>query len=124
MIDAETLDRVIKEIADEIGCGPDNEVILWSIARLRTEAADHVREIERLRELLTHADNGIIWEQNFPIRSGFQEEVEDALGIGHEKQLTPMSELEPHAYAPSPIRMCAVCGNFQGAAIHSPSRRT
>lgn len=42
---------------------------------------DAAAEIERLRELLRHADDVVIWEHT-PVRSGFQEEIEDALGIG------------------------------------------
>jgi hypothetical protein len=39
-------------------------------------------EIERLRALLQHADDVVIWEHT-PARAGFQEEIEAALGIGH-----------------------------------------
>lgn len=45
---------------------------------LSDDAAD---EIERLRELLKHADDVVIWEHT-PARSGFQEEIEEAIGIG------------------------------------------
>lgn len=38
-------------------------------------------EISRLKELLKHADDVVIWEHT-PARPGFQEEIEEALGIG------------------------------------------
>lgn len=41
-------------------------------------------EIERLRALLKHADDVVIWEHT-PARTGFQEEIEDALGIANEQ---------------------------------------
>jgi hypothetical protein len=46
---------------------------LEELARLR-------KERERLRELLAHADKVVIWEHT-PARSGFQEEIEEVLGI-------------------------------------------
>lgn len=50
-------------------------------------------EIERLRALLRHADDVVIWEHT-SARSGFQEEIEMALGIGsaHEQKATPQSK--------------------------------
>lgn len=42
-------------------------------------------EIERLLALLKHADDVVIWEHT-PARSGFQEEIEAALGIGSEQE--------------------------------------
>lgn len=41
-------------------------------------------------------------------------------------RVAPMAELDPHAYVPSAAHQgdCAVCGHLQGAAIHSPFRRT
>lgn len=41
---------------------------------------DMAAEIEQLRALLKHADDVVIWEHT-PARSGFQEEIEAALGI-------------------------------------------
>jgi len=32
-------------------------------------------------------------------------------------------KLEPHAYVPSAMRDCNICGNLQGHLIHSPFRR-
>jgi hypothetical protein len=39
-------------------------------------------EIERLRELLRRADGYVIWEHHPHVPTGFQEEIEAALGIG------------------------------------------
>jgi hypothetical protein len=43
-----------------------------------------------------------------------------------EQQQEAVKELEPHAYVPSTMHMgdCQVCGHLQGAAIHSPFRRS
>lgn len=55
---------------------------------LRDEARQEAKrlhaEIERLRALLRHADDVVIWEHT-TARSGFQEEIESALGIGDEQ---------------------------------------
>ena len=42
-------------------------------------------EIEKLKELLRHADNVMVWEEWPGLRHGFQEEIEAALGIGKDK---------------------------------------
>lgn len=42
-------------------------------------------EIAKLHRLLRHADNVVIWEHT-TARSGFQEEIEEVLGIGHEQK--------------------------------------
>lgn len=54
------------------------------VRQMAQRAAD---EIERLRALLRHADDVVIWEHT-SARSGFQEEIEMALGIGsaHEQK--------------------------------------
>lgn len=50
-------------------------------------------EIERLRELLRHADAIIVWDAQMPpVRPGFQEEVEAALGIGTRMAQPPQTE--------------------------------
>ena len=46
-------------------------------------------DTERLKALLKHADDVVIWEHT-PARAGFQEEIETALGIGD--QQTPREE--------------------------------
>jgi hypothetical protein len=52
-------------------------------------AADKIESdakvIAALRKLLKHADDVVIWEHT-PARSGFQEEIEEALGIGVDEQ--------------------------------------
>lgn len=58
-------------------------------ATLALEAAaaleSDAKVIAALRELLRHADDVVIWEHT-PARSGFQEEIEEALGIGVNEQ--------------------------------------
>lgn len=51
---------------------------------LERAIADREAEIGRLRALLKHADDVVIWEHT-PARAGFQEEIEAELGIGEQK---------------------------------------
>lgn len=60
--------------------------------RLRALATPEGRdEIAVLKELLHHADEKVIWEHT-QARSGFQEEIEAALGIGANRLPTPKPE--------------------------------
>lgn len=67
LADRDELQREIERLTGHI----DQDIV---------KMAEMVEEIERLRALLRHADDVVIWEHT-PARSGFQEEIESALGI-------------------------------------------
>ncbi len=65
-----------------------DEKLEQEVIRLRRDGLDcqvimdgQQAEIVRLCALLRHADDVVIWEHTLA-RAGFQEEIEDALGIG------------------------------------------
>ena len=61
------------EPAPDLSLEKECQLSMEEIAKLREEK-------ERLLALLKHADAVVIWEHT-PARSGFQEEIEAALGI-------------------------------------------